>query len=89
MSYRGSYRELRRKNAHWPERMRDWKGRRVRVRRQITTNGGIVFEEGEVLHVSGAYRGRLDLCRPEHERDYVSQVGLYFVDLLPKSKVLR
>lgn len=44
--------------------MDEWRGRFVRLRRDVTTSGGVVFTKGEVLVVTGHYRGTLSLNRP-------------------------
>lgn len=45
-------------------KMEEWRGRFVRLKRDVTTSGGVVFTKGEVLVVTGHYRGTLSLNRP-------------------------
>lgn len=72
-----------------PKLKRDWIGRYVRLRRQMENGWGGVFEAGEVVRVSGYYRG-LELeaihecphCR-RRGRDRISRVSCAAVELLP------
>ena len=67
---------------------RDWIGRKVRLKRQIETRGGIIFKVGEVLEVDSYYRGlelkAIHVC--EHcNRGYratVSRIPIHDVDLV-------
>lgn len=43
------------------ERCKDLVGKRVRLKRQITTRGGTVFHVGEELVVAATWRGRFTL----------------------------
>lgn len=45
-------------------KMDDWVGRYVMTRRRLETEGGEVFPAGEVMVVTGHWRGRLDIARP-------------------------
>jgi hypothetical protein len=74
-------------------KMNDYKGRFVRLTRRIENKGGDVFLPGEVMVVTGHYRGKLELNRPARTSTYmpdnaghhVSQVEKYSVELLPEN----
>jgi len=57
---------------------RDWVGRYVLLLYQMETNGGAIFEQGEIMHVTSIYRGlNLDAVRicPHCRRRYRHQIA--------------
>lgn len=66
--------------------MDEWKGRLVRLRKRMQTEGGVVLPEGDVMVVTGHHRGRLYLARlTEPKKDVIRHVNRdYDVELLPK-----
>ena len=72
-------------------KMKDWVGRYVRLNRQIESKGGRIFPKGELMQVSGHWRGKLNLDRParafwtpEHGgAQLIRGVSKHEVDLLP------
>jgi len=77
-----------------PRLKRDWKGRLVRLKREVETRGGTVFEPGEVMRVHRNHGG-LDLeafsCRKEcgrTSRCFVRKVREMDVELLVKGTEL-
>jgi len=77
-----SYRDWQRKQKNAPSRMQDLvrDRRRVRLLERVTTNGGEVFEKGEVLYVRGIYRSTLHL-EDEHRTRYLRMVPLRVVKM--------
>lgn len=69
------------------KRLRDWEGQRVRVRRDIRTNGGDFIKAGEECIVQGATAGKLHLAtcatgddgRP---RTFIRMVSIENVELV-------
>lgn len=55
------YNSFRKSRPEWPEFLREVVGRRVRLRHQLETRSGTVFEKDEVLIVSGTWRGKVRL----------------------------
>lgn len=77
-----------------PRLKRDWKGRLVRLKREVETRGGTVFEPGEVMRVARNFGG-LDLeafaCQKECgrvSRCYVRKVSEHAVELLVRGTEL-
>lgn len=78
-----------------PKFKREWKGRHVRLRRDIETKGGDVFEQGSVMLVEKNYGGlqlrgtiECDCCGGTKKR-WVKNVSEYEVDLLDSDFVLE
>ncbi len=74
-----------------PRLKRDWVGRYVKLRRDLETQGGVIFDAGEVMQVYKTYHGRMGLRalhRCEHcERRALSQitgVETYNLEILPE-----
>ena len=73
-----------------PRLKRDWIGRHVRLRMQMETKGGAIFEQGEVMLVADS-RGGLELksvracdeCRRRH-RYSIKKIPERNVTLLPE-----
>ena len=51
-------------SEHRPKLLKDWEGRRVRMLRKHTTNGGLALPKGIILIVKGHWRGKLSLHLP-------------------------
>jgi len=54
-----SYSEFQKSHPHWPKRMKDLKGYKVRLLEECHTYSDRTFKPGEVFKVCGVYRGRL------------------------------
>jgi len=74
-----------------PRLKRDWVGRYVRLRRDLETQDGVIFDAGEVMQVYKTYHGRMGLRalhRCEHcERRALSRitgVETYNLEILPE-----
>ena len=73
-----------------PKLKRDWVGRWVRLKMTIQTNGGTIFEAGEVLRVIKNYSGleleRMGRCAhcTNLYRTLISHVSEWQVELLPE-----
>ena len=71
-----------------PVKMDDWTGRRVRLLRDIETQGDVRFLKGDILVVEGHWRGRLTLLDPTCPNTYgagrrsVSRVNLGLVEVV-------
>lgn len=86
------YGTFRKKHPEWPELMREVIGRCVRLKHRLETRGGTVFEEGEVLVITGMWRGRMRLSNGEKSPNHRSIAWIYpsEVELLrPESIVWR
>jgi hypothetical protein len=66
-------------------KMDEWIGRYVQVKHRLETNRGGVLLQGDVLLVTGHWRGALSLARPDKPgTDVITKVSRSFdVELLP------
>lgn len=81
-----SYQKRRRHHSDWPRLAREWKGRLVRLRRPIRTNGGTEFDEGTILVVRSLTGSKLHLQdTPDAEKSrYIRCAEMDDVELLPE-----
>lgn len=80
------------KNPNWPKLIREVVGRRVQLKWQIETRGGVVFEKGEILKVCHVHKGKfvLDNGKEHPDRKSISKVHPSELELLrPESIVWR
>jgi len=76
-----SYREWQGAHPHWPKKMEDLIGHKVRLKEGVVTLGGEVFKTGEVLVVTHVYRGRVHAENPLRKDKRGRALGVRFLGL--------
>jgi hypothetical protein len=63
----------------------EWEGRKVRIRRAMSTKGGTKFKAGEVLVVSYYHRKKINLYDEKEKSRGIHNVELYEVDIVSEA----
>jgi len=56
-----SYSEFQKAHPHWPKRMKDLVGHKVRLTEKQVSYGGDAYEAGHEFKVTGSWRSKLNL----------------------------
>ena len=79
-----SYRYFQKKNPSWPKKIKDAVGKKVRLKRQIQTNGGEVFSEGLLMRTAHTHRGTFTLEHLTDNRAVIRQVPPSDLEIVPE-----